>query len=263
MSKLYDKKNMPENIRPFDFLEMEIPEKQRKKEFTADSYGKSKAEFIPGGFEFDFEGGLRRDEIMSRSFDEANEIVQKARDTAIQIKEEAKSEGHKQGYEEGYQEGLEKARPVAQSLKAVVDDVTKVRSEFYAQAEKEMIDLVISIANIVIGLEVDRDPSLVKNVVLKAIDELRAKEEMTIKINPEDAAEAKKVLPTLSDEVEDIEKVSFKADPQIARGGCQVETNIGMIDARLEVQLESLRARLHRALDENETRKDEDKGENE
>jgi flagellar biosynthesis/type III secretory pathway protein FliH len=46
-----------------------------------------------------------------------------------------------------------------------------------------------------------------------------------------------------------------------------VETNIGMIDARLEVQLESLRARLHRALNESEAEnravKEKDEGEGE
>lgn len=256
MSKLYRKEDMPENIRLFDFKEVEVPGKQKKKEFKADTYGEKNVEFIPGGFDFDFEGGLRRDEIMNRSFDEANRIVEEARDQAVEIREQAKTEGRKEGYEKGYEDGLEEAKPVAESLKAAIDEITQVRSKYYAQAEKEMIDLVISIANIVIGLEVDRDPSLVQNVVKKAVGELRAKEQMTIKINPEDAAEAEKVIPALSKEVEDIEKVSFKTDPLITRGGCQVETNIGMIDARLEIQLESLRKRLHQALDESEAKKD-------
>ncbi|VAX17643.1 hypothetical protein MNBD_NITROSPINAE04-1773 [hydrothermal vent metagenome] len=248
---------MPENMRLFNFSEIETSEKQSKEEkkFSADDYGSKNAEFIPGGFDFDYEDGFRRDEILSRSFDEATKIVEEAHDEAKKIRTLAETEGHKEGYEKGYSDGLEKARPVTESFTTAIEEITRVRSEYYAQAEKEMIDLVISIANIVIGLEVDKDPSLARNVVLKAIDELRAKEEMTIRINPEDIAEAQKVIPELSDKVEDIEKVSFKADPLIARGGCLVETNIGMIDARLEIQLESLRKRLRQTLDESQAQK--------
>ncbi len=257
MSRLYSKGNTPENIRLFNFREMEAPEKQKKEEkkFSADDYGEKKAEFVSGGFDFDYEGGFRRDEILNRSFDEATKIVKEARDEANEIRKLAQTEGHKEGYEKGYSDGLEKTRPVTESFKTAIEEITRVRSEYYAQAEKEMIDLVINIANIVIGLEVDKDPSLARNVVLKAIDELRAKEEMTIRINPEDIAEAQKVIPALSNEVEDIEKVSFKADPLIARGGCLVETNIGMIDARLEIQLESLRKQLLKTLDESQAQK--------
>jgi len=254
LSRVYRKDDAPENIRLFDFSEINVTEKQKveKKKFTADDYGKKEAEFVPGGFDFDYEDGFRKDEILNRSFDEANKIVEEARDKAGKILEQAKAEGHEEGFEKGYSDGLEKTSAVIESFKTAIKEITQVRSQYYAQAEKEMIDLVINIANIVIGLEIDKDPSLTRNVVLKAIDELRAKEEMTIRINPEDAAEAQKVVPELSNEVEDIEKVSFKTDPLVTRGGCMVETNIGMIDARLEIQLESLRKRLHLALDESQ-----------
>ncbi len=265
MSKIYRGDQQPENIRSFDFNELFFQDEQNKPEkekgFVPDDYGESKSEFIPGGFNFDYEGGLRRDEIMNRSFDEANRITEEAREKAAGIRRQAKDEGFKEGREEGHKEGLEQAKPVIESFKSLTEELSQVRSEYYTQAEKEMIDLVINIAHVVIGLEVDRDPSLVQNVVLKAVEQLRAREKMTVRINPEDAAEAEKVVPALIEMVGDLEKVSFKSDPSITRGGCLIETNIGMIDARLENQLESLRQSMLRALDESEAKKNKERGE--
>lgn len=87
MSRVYRKDNTPENIRPFNFREMEAPEKQKKEEkkFSADDYGKKNAEFIPGGFDFDYEDGFRKDEILNRSFDEANKIVEESQRQTVCI----------------------------------------------------------------------------------------------------------------------------------------------------------------------------------
>jgi flagellar assembly protein FliH len=217
--------------------------------FVKDAYSTTPSEFVPGGFDFNYKGGLRRDEILSHSLDEANLIIEESRGKAEIIKQEAHAEGFDVGHKEGYQRGLIDAQPVIESFQKVINELLAVRAGFYDQAESEMIDLVITVAKTVISQELEANPSLVQKVVLSAVEQLRVRERMTIRVNPADFAEAEKTVPELSKEIEDIEKLSFKSDPLITRGGCLVETNIGMIDARLETQLEAIRQSFKDAME--------------
>ena len=221
-----------------------------KKEFVPDARSSGAVEFIPGGFDFDYEGGLRRGEILNRSIDEAREIVQKAENEADGIRGGARKEGYEQGYKEGYDDGMKKTLPVMDSVTSIAAELKRVRDEFYQNIEREMINLVVDISRSVIGKDIERDPSLVKSVIDKAIQQLKSREELSIKVNPEDLEEAERYRPELSREVEDIEKVEFRGDPHIARGGCMVESNIGSIDARLDTQLEAIRESLLNTLKE-------------
>lgn len=261
MSKIY-KKGVGE-IREYtlrDIVQFETEVERRKKaEFTPDRE-KSQAEFIPGGFDFDYEGGLRRDEILKRTTDEVEEMKRVAREEAVGIRQTAEKQGYDEGFAKGEKEGLEKAAPVMEAFKDLVNELTEVRKKFYENAEGEMINLVIGVARTVIGEDMERNPALVRNVIRAAVQKLKSHEEISIKVNPEDLAEAERYRPELAKSVEDIEKVTFRADPLITRGGCVVESNIGSIDARLETQLEAIRESFLRALDEEKAENGEKSG---
>ncbi len=258
MSKIYRKGENESSIHEFEFSKFTSatpePQEDKQSRFVPQSYGSSGGEFILGGFNFDYKGGLRRDEILNRSLDEANRIVEEAHNEAGAIREQAKKEGFDKGHEEGYKSGLAEAKPIIETFNALIEELTTVRKEFYVQAEREMIDLVLSVAHTVMGLEVERNPALVQNVILKAVEQIRVREKISIRINQEDMAQAEKTLPEISKIVGDTEKVSFRSDPYITRGGCMVETNIGMIDARLESQLEAIRKTFKRSIEEDEAK---------
>ncbi|MBI5815798.1 MAG: hypothetical protein HZB29_09340 [Nitrospinae bacterium] len=259
MSKIFKKDEDLSHVREFklaEFSRVAAPASpaapaKGKGEFVRDFESqRGSSEFIPGGFDFDYQGGLRRDEILRRSMDEAEEIIRNANSNADGIRSAAREDGYQKGHADGYTAGLTEAKPVMDSFVNLVRELTEARGKFYAGAEEEMIHLTINIARTVIGAEITKDPSLVQKVILKAVQRLQSREEMIIRVNPKDLAEAEKSLPELRREVEDIEKVSFKGDALITRGGCMVETNIGSIDARLETQLEAVRESFLGALEE-------------
>jgi flagellar assembly protein FliH len=223
--------------------------------FVADRPAVKQAEFIGGGFDFDMSGGLRRDEILNRSTDEARQMVETAKAEADAIRQAAYREGFDNGQREGYEAGLAQAAPLIESFTRLAAELSRIRSDFYAQAESEMIDLVMAIARTVFGLQVEIQPELVRSVILAAVDKLQSKEELNIKIAHDDMDEAEKVKSDLSEIVENIAKVHFSADPNLVRGGCVVETTIGSIDARIETQLEAIRESFKAALAEERTRK--------
>ncbi len=231
--------------------------------FKPDSEGDGTREFLPGGFDSAEGGGLTRTQILNRTIDDAKQILENARAEADGVTQAA----HKRGFSAGYEEGRAKARKEASNMIAAFEELTKelvhVREKYYGQAEEEMIDLVISVAGAVLGIEFQGKRELIRKIILRAVGMLQAREEMNIRINPKDFEEAEKSRIDLAKEVEDIDKVTFKSDPMISEGGCVVETNIGSIDARIETQLNAIREQFLVALDESRSKdlleKDEEK----
>lgn len=255
MSKVYSAKEAQGATREFKFADLAAPEGagpgKGKSAFVPDRAPPGeRAEFIAGGFDFDYKGGMRRDEILRRTLDEAEEIRAKALAEAGSIRENARSQGYSEGHAAGYTEGIKKAAPVMDAFKSLVRDMTSARDEFYSNSENEMVELVINVAEMALGDQIEKNPGLIRHVIKNAVMKLQSREQMTIRVNPMDLAEAEKVRPEISKEVEDIEKVSFKGDPLVSRGGCVLETNMGSIDARVETQLEAMRESFLAAVEE-------------
>ncbi|VAX20171.1 hypothetical protein MNBD_NITROSPINAE02-1235 [hydrothermal vent metagenome] len=224
--------------------------KEQDSSFKASYVSEGNQNFIPGGFDFDYEGGLSKDEILNHSMKQAEEIIQKAKEDAETIRSEAKKEGYAEGKKLGYEDGKNETLPVMETFTKLLDELKSVRQGFYEGAEEEMIDLVINVAKTVIGEAVKDDPSLVRHAIRKAVGQLQNKEEMNIIVNSKDLAETEKFRPELAKMVESIDKITFRGDPNFARGGCMVETNIGSIDARVVTQLEAIRESFVNAIEE-------------
>jgi flagellar assembly protein FliH len=255
LSRLYSAKEAEGTTREFKFSDFAAPDitapGKSGPAFVPDRVATpERAEFIAGGFDFDYKGGMRREEILRRTIDEAEEIRATAIAEAVSIREKARSQGHAEGHAAGYAEGLNKAAPVIDSFTSLVRALTSARDEFYSNSENEMVELVINVAEMALGDQIEKNPGLIRHVIKSAVLKLQSREQMTIRVNPKDIAEAEKVRQDISKEVEDIEKVSFKGDPLVSRGGCVLETNMGSIDARVETQLEAMRESLLAAVEE-------------
>ena len=202
------------------------------------------SDFIPGGLTSDEEIGLTREALMERAKKEAEVFIAAAAEDGDHIRAEAYEKGYAEGLDIGYREGLDKTVPVITGFKEAIESLVNVRSEFYAKSEQEMIELVMAIARAVIGEQVDTRPATVRHVIEKAIERLRSKEELLIKVNPMDIEEAERAMPDLRQSIEDLGKVSINEDTTIDRGGCIVESTVGMVDAKIATQLDAIRESL-------------------
>jgi flagellar assembly protein FliH len=255
LSRIYSAKESAGATREFKFADLAMPETpmtgKERASFVPDRGAPGeRAEFIAGGFDFDYKGGLRRDEILRRTLDEAEEIRANAVAEADAIRERSRSQGHSEGHSAGYAEGLNKAAPMIDSFTSLVRKLSVARDEFYSNSENEMVELVMNVAEMALGNQIEKNPGLIRHVIKSAVLRLQAREEMIIRVNPMDLAEAEKARPDITKEVEDIEKVSFKGDPLVSRGGCILDTNMGSIDARVETQLGAMRESLLAAVEE-------------
>jgi type III secretion protein L len=183
------------------------------------------------------EASLEAKQILMEARAEAERLL----DDAERQKESVFAEASKRGYEAG----LDK-------WNQMLTEAWKLREQFLVRNESELVKLAAAIAGKIIGHEVQSDPSVIVQVTREALRAVSREKKLVIQVNPSDEStlrEQTASLRTLLDGSSDLRIVS---NPSIARGGCIVESELGIVDAQLATQLASLeRALLRRSNDDN------------
>jgi len=168
---------------------------------------------------------------------------------------EALDELRRQAAQEGYREGLERGEREAQAslaeeqaslareterLRGLAASVDEALERAIGGAEDAMVEIAFAAVCKVLG-EAAASEEGVRAMVQQAMREVRAKENMVLRVAPADYERLAKLS---NGEGARLELV---ADERVTLGGCLIETAGGTLDARLEVQLRQLVDTLTRA----------------
>ena len=171
---------------------------------------------------------------------EAKEIVEQAKKQAAGIVDKAKqereatlAEARRQGREEG----------LAQATEIIVR-AKKEAGECLARCEPDVVKLALSVAEKIIGRTLDAQPDLVLYIAAQAIESVRQQRELVLRVNPGDAQLLRDSRKKLMDLLGRTKDIAVREDPEVARGGCIIETENGTVDAQLKTQLQMLEQAL-------------------
>ncbi|MEK7781170.1 MAG: FliH/SctL family protein [Verrucomicrobiota bacterium] len=126
---------------------------------------------------------------------------------------------------------------VLHSLQQSIHDVTR-------ECEGALVALAVEIASkLVADLPVSSE--MVEATVREALANVEQNSSLTVLLNPMDYELLQQAnAPVLLSDVGG-ERMKFQTSPQVTRGGCMVQTNFGVIDARRETKLEALKQSLN------------------
>ena len=216
----------PNEVRSFELDELNIQDSSMRRGFTYDSEN-------------------------ARNFDQANvtkakegvkellkDALDKAKRQSLEIRAHAKKEGHDEGYNDGFKKGEEAAKeefsPFLETIQGLIADLTVFRKNMYDKGEREMIEMVVGLAKKVIHFEFSTRDDAVQEMIRLAVQSVLDRESMVIKINPADKGYAESFRPELHHLFSEIKNITFEAHSGVERGGCVVETNFGVVDARMD-----------------------------
>ncbi|MFY0478475.1 HrpE/YscL family type III secretion apparatus protein [Achromobacter marplatensis] len=118
--------------------------------------------------------------------------------------------------------------------------------EYFANVETTMIDVVMqAVRKLISGFD-DRDRVAV--VVRNALSVVRNQKQVTLRMHPDDMDVAQGRMNDWLAEFPRMGYVDLVPDPRLARGGCIVESEIGLVEASLDAQLQAMRGAFERVL---------------
>lgn len=201
---------------------------------------------------FEMEHSPGNDAMEGIEVAEESEVCRVNEERIAEIENEAYSRGFETGQKAGREAGLEKGYKEAASIIAVAsrmaDELKKLRREIFEKSEEEIFKLSLAVAKKVINTEVTLNRDVVLSIVKAAIKELTARDNIKVRLNPDDAEhilDEKKELLTAAD---GIKELAIEEDTSVPKGGCIVDAGLAEVDARLEQQIEEITKGLYKGI---------------
>jgi len=164
----------------------------------------------------------------------------RAQADAIMAGAQAAFEAERQrGYAEGKEQALlDQAEKMIETVSRTVD--------YFAGVENEMVELVMqAVRKVVDGFD-DREKVVV--VVRNALAVVRNQKQMTLRLHPDEVEVVRERINDILAAYPGVGYLDLVADLRLSRGACILESEIGMVEASLQGQLDALRGAFQRTL---------------
>jgi len=180
--------------------------------------------------------------------EEKRVIEERVRFQIEALSEEAKKQGHASGYEEGLKQGHEVAFSQFQvegaeritRLQSLLQSIETSKIELLKANESFLMELIFRISKMVLLKEISTDKTYLSRLVREAVEKTGVKEFIHIKINPGDAESIEMLKASLETGASPYRSFTIETSPEVALGGCRIETEWNAIDASLDTQLSAI-----------------------
>ena len=173
---------------------------------------------------------------------EAGNVLEAAHNQAARIIKQAK-QAYLDEKRRGYQDGLlEGQMNIAEQMMDTVGQAV----DYFASIEKKVTDTVLVALQKIIG-EID-EQELIHKVVHNALGVVRNQQQVTLRVSPEQLETVRGTLDKIMGDYPGISYIDVVGDARLEQGGCILESEMGIVDASLDVQLAAIRKALEKRL---------------
>lgn len=185
----------------------------------------------------EYEDIVKAQDILTTATRQAEQIIADAHEEYEREKE--------RGYEDGLSEGkLQMAEMMMDNVASSVDYLEKM--------ELAVVDIVMQSLRKILGTMDDQER--VTAVVRKALSYVKAQKKVILKVSTEEFDIVKQAIDDLQREFVSIGFLDVAADSRLKKGDCLMESDIGVVNASLDIQLKSIRSAFLKRLSKEDSR---------
>lgn len=174
--------------------------------------------------------------------------LKRQKTVAAEALQTAYAEGKKVGFEAGQAEGIasttaeyeKKINALAQRVGGVISAIESSKRKVFGDAEHLLLRLCCAIAGKVIGREVALDKDIILLTIRRALSYIGHRERVVLRVAPKDMDQVSGRKDFWAPVAERLNDILIEPDERIEPGGCIIESNSGLVDARLGVQFEEV-----------------------
>lgn len=178
-----------------------------------------------------------------QEFADAAALIEMAHKEAERIRARALAEAEEEK-RRGYETGLREARleQAEQMMSLVADNI-----DYIASVERQMAGVVTSAVRHILG-EFD-EPELTLRLVRQSLAVVREQKRVTLRLAPSLVEAAKREVKRLLADHPGIGFLDVVGDHRLQPGACILESELGVVEASLESQLQALEKALHKRIE--------------
>lgn len=173
---------------------------------------------------------------------EAQAIVAEARAQAQAIIDTAQA-AHEAERQRGYRDGQEQAR--LEQAEQMMENVSRT-IDYFSQVEGRMVELVMQAVQKIVSDFDDNERVLI--TVRNVLAVVRNQKQMTLRLNPQQVEMVKARIAELLAAYPGVGYLDIVPDGRLQPDACILESEIGLVEASLEGQLQALRNAFQKVL---------------
>jgi len=195
-----------------------------------------------------------------QELEQAGRDARQLRDVARREADEIRRDEFERARREGLQQGLrdadeqierratvlaeqrvdERLRTALPAVRAVSDSLARERERWLSEWEANVIRIAVAIAAKIVRREIELHPDVSAELVREALRLIAGNAQLRVRMNPADADRIGDFREQFASALAGVAELSIVPDNAITPGGCLLESEHGLIDARLETQLDRI-----------------------
>lgn len=184
--------------------------------------------------EIDFE------ERINDAKEEADRILEEARKQAEEIKQQAYQEASKIGYDEGYQQAISDVDDQKAKLEEQKSKLIRDYQEQLNEMEPKLVDAITEVVQDVFKIKFEDNKKIIVHLAKIALGQMKSSKEFIVKVSKADYPFLLKYKEVLDKSISKASNINIVEDSTLLKNQCLIETDGGVFDCSLDVQLDNL-----------------------
>ncbi len=177
--------------------------------------------------------------------EQADMIIQNAHAQADTIMADAREQGRQEGYQDGYQEGMMAAQAQQQEIDGMKAELEKEYQQLVDELEPEMVDVLTQIYEHVFGIELREDKGIILHLLKTTLSRIEPGRDLIVHISSDDYDDIMEEKETLDACITSPNTtMEIIEDPLLKENECMIESDSGVFDCSLGVELSEITRKL-------------------
>ena len=182
---------------------------------------------------------------LQQAQEQADMIINNAHQQAQEIMASAQQQGHQEGYDAGYQEGVAAAQALQADFEQQKEDLEKQYQQIVDELEPEMVDVLTQIYEHVFNIELREDKGIILHLLKSALSRIEPGNDLIVHISSDDYDDVMEQKDELDACITSPNTtMEIIEDPLLKENECMIESDSGVFDCSLGVELSEITRKL-------------------
>ncbi len=182
---------------------------------------------------------------LQQAQEQADMIIRDAQEQAENIRASAAEQGRQEGYNAGYQEGELAAQSLQAEIEKQRDELQKEYQQIVDELEPEMVDVLTQIYEHVFNIELRDDKGIILHLLKTTLSRIEPGRDLIVHISSDDYDDVMDEKEALNACITSPNTtMEIIEDPLLKENECMIESDSGVFDCSLGVELSEITRKL-------------------
>lgn len=183
---------------------------------------------------------LTPEQVLENARQEAKQLLEQANTEAEMIRNEAYDISRKKGYDDGYRQGLEETEQMKAELEQRENAFMEEYNAKLESMEPELVERIADLMEYVFRVQFTTSRAMIMHILSGALGKINLSKDFNIRVCHEDAVVVRANLERLLAMLPNVNSIEVTEDTSLVKNQCFIETDGGVYDCSLDVQMERL-----------------------